>query len=117
MKVSEADIQRTCTDWLLLDGWRVIHTDLRHLRGMGVQERGMADDLFIRYGDVLLLDETLWIEWKVKGGRAAVHQLAWHKAERARGAFTIIGGIDFHATIYHFMQWYRMSGLMRKNLR
>ena len=48
-KVSEAQIQQTCCEMLALDDWRRVRTDMKQLRGMGVQEPGMADDLFIRY--------------------------------------------------------------------
>jgi hypothetical protein len=48
--VSEAHIQETCSQFLAVDGWRRIRTDLKQLRGMGMQEKGMADDLYIRYG-------------------------------------------------------------------
>ncbi len=122
-KISEKHIQETCSAFLALDGWRRVRTDLAHLRGMGVQERGMADDLYIRYiagSDVHHTAESrmscyvLWIEWKRRTGKVAANQHAWHAAERARGAFTMIAGLDFTASIEGFMEWYATSGLARK---
>jgi hypothetical protein len=126
--LSEAHIQKACTDLLELDGWRTIRTDLPHLRGLGVQEKGMPDNLYIRYeavrsgdGDVIKSHpewtDTMWIEWKKKGGKAAQHQKDWHQAECARGALTLIAGQDFEASISGFQEFYRASGLMRRNLR
>lgn len=49
--MNEDQIARTCIEWLALDGWRHLQTDptsnARHGKGFG--EKGMADDLFIRY--------------------------------------------------------------------
>lgn len=130
-RVSEAQIEETCTQFLELDAWRCIKTDLKHLRGLGVQEPGMADRLYIRYHSKELgltvpgaletrkrcFADVMHIEWKCKGGKAALHQKAWHHRERARGALTLIAGEDFPASIEEFQAWYRESGLMRKRLR
>lgn len=126
---SERSIQEACSSLLALDGWRRIKTDLGHLRGMGVQERGMADDFFVRYlgpireevytGDwdgTRVATNILWVEWKRKTGKAMQHQLDWHQAERFLGALTIIAGIDFLPSIEGFFEWYAKSGLMRKKL-
>lgn len=136
---TERSIQEACCDLLALDGWRRIRTDLPHLRGLGVSERGIADDLFLRYvfGEEMKAisglrkrgfripqcDEprredaqVLFIEWKRKTGKAMQHQHDWHQAERARGALTLIAGIDFVASVEGFMAWYEKSGLMRKKL-
>ena len=134
--LSEAHIQQTCTEWLELDGWRSLRTDpvSRREWGKGFGEVGMADHLYIRYlvgprGDPHCKRsqaEVLWIEFKraysskVRGPRvtkAAEHQKAWHAVERARGALTLIAGEDFPASIEGFQDWYRKSGLMRRNLR
>src|ERR1039458_8093500 len=121
----EADIQKACTEILLLDHWRVIHTDLKHLRGMGVQEPGIADDLFIRYMTLStskpLLAAVMWIEWKridPRGRRtqASQKQIAWHELERKRGALTLIAGFDFEPTTEGFKTFYKNSGLMRKRI-
>src|SRR6188508_192911 len=93
-KLSEADIQRTCTDFLKLDGWRPLRTDpcSDKARGKGFGEKGMADHLYIRYGDLQPdrpLCEVMWIEWKSERGRVSPHQIAWREAERARGALTL----------------------------
>ena len=124
--ISEAHIERTCTDWLALDGWRHLKTDpvSRREWGKGFGELGMADGLYIRYRRISLdqitlepLVELTWIEWKSKRGKAKQHQKDWHAAERARGALTLIAGEDFPKTIEGFQAWYRVSGLMRRNLR
>lgn len=141
--MKESTIQETCCAWLALDGWRRIRTDMKQLRGMGVQEKGMADDLFIRYHgftgqfihaavanpECQSQSEALWVEWKRERGstslnpkralftraeKAMIHQKAWHAAERARGALTVILGEDCPATIEGFMDWYTDSGLLRK---
>jgi hypothetical protein len=61
---------------------------------------------------------VLWIEWKrVFSGRATkatAHQRAWHEAERALGALTLIAGEHFPATIEGFREWYSRSGLQRR---
>lgn len=51
IKLSERDIERTCTDLLALDGWRCLKTDpvSRREWGKGFGEKGMADCLYIRY--------------------------------------------------------------------
>jgi hypothetical protein len=134
VKLSERDIEKTCSDFLALDGWRGLKTDpvsdRRRAKGFG--EKGMADHLYIRYGDMryktdggvltpagMLLcvrAEIMWIEWKAPKGRAAAHQKLWHEAERKRGALTLIAGEDFPATIEGFQSWYRSSGLMRRKV-
>ncbi len=131
-RILEASIQETCSQFLELDDWRRIRTDLKHLRGMGVQEKGMADDLFIRYwnhdlvGHGRELADVIWVEWKRERGgngkraifskaeKAMIHQRAWHAQERARGALTVILGEDCSATIEGFREWYRQSGLRRR---
>lgn len=121
-KISESDIERTCTEWLALDGWRGLKTDpvSRREWGKGFGEPGMADYLYIRYCVTLgrtALAEVMWIEYKSKRGKAAYHQCTWHMAERGRGALTMIAGVHFPKTIEGFQQWYRASGLMRRILR
>ena len=90
----------------------------------------MADHLYVRYQVVeapelslsFRFAEVIWIEWKcIRAGRkastkATQHQNAWHQAERARGALTLIAGVDFPATIEGFTEWYKASGLMRKQI-
>ena len=134
--ISEASIQETCSQCLELDGWRRVRTDLKHLRGMGLQETGMADDLFIRYGptvndpinsiDRAMYTQVMWIEWKrerggngkralyTKAEKAKIHQVGWIEAERARGALVLLAGVDFPATIEGFQEYYRKSGLARR---
>lgn len=130
--LSEAHIQATCTAWLALDNWRSVETDPKHLRGLGVSEPGIADRQYIRYlndGDPRKgrypaetgktywpLSETMWIEWKRKGGKAGTKQQEWHAKERALGALTLIAGEDFPASIEGFISWYAASGLQRKRI-
>ncbi len=44
----------------------------------------------------------LWIEFKSPGKKPQQHQLAWHEAERARGALVVV--VDHYET---FRDWYR----------
>lgn len=124
--LSEAHIQRTCTEFLALDDWRCIRTDpvSDRARGKGFGEVGMADCLYLRYWGSLPggapyggVGNILWIEWKRPGGKPSNAQTQWHKAERRRGAITLIAGIDFPASIEGFMAWYAQSDLDRRNLR
>ena len=116
----ESDIARTCSDLLQADGWRMLITDpvSDKSRGKGFGEKGMADRLYLRYLSGAPAAEIIWIEWKRtvrgKATKATPHQLDWHRDERARGALTLIAGIDFEATIEGFQAWYRDSGLQRR---
>ena len=118
-RLSEADIQNTCDQLLMLDGWRVFKTDLPHLRGLGVQEPGMPDRQYVRYegnGFVRAEVEMFWVEYKRRGGKAKQHQKNWHAQERARGALVIVASEDFEASVDGFHAWYRSSGLMRTEI-
>ncbi len=130
--LSEAHIQRTCSDWLALDSWRAIITDPPQLRGLGVTEPGICDRLYLRYEprrehyplhactNVEWFNrsrgEILWIEYKKKGGKAGQHQKDWHYIERMAGALVWVAGADFAPTIEAFQQHYRASGLMRRKI-
>ena len=133
--LTEAHVQQTVTQFLELDGWRAIRTDpvSDRSRGKGFGEVGMPDMLFVRYYDSRV-DRTewlegdgtacisrlyyirqraqaqlLWIELKAPGKAAKPHQLAWHEAERKRGALVLV--VD---DIDSFRQWYAESGLQRR---
>ena len=129
----EAEIERQCTAILKADGWRPLRTDpvSDRKRGKGFGELGMADHLYIRYlknaeihiprdggrTRIVLKEpgaEVLWIEFKRPGEHPAPHQVAWHMAERARGALTLVAGQDFPADFDGFVAWYRNSGLLRR---
>lgn len=124
----ERDIEKACSDFLALDGWRRICTDPPRMRGLGVQEKGIADCLYIRYRPRyeqfgpctnverlnLSASEVMWIEWKRPRGVTSKHQTAWHVAERARGALTLIASVDFPPTYDGFVEFYRKSGLLRR---
>jgi hypothetical protein len=128
-KVSEAQIERTCTQFLELDGWRALKTDpvSRKEWGKGFGEIGMADRLYIRYANLNYvvghpdrshIADVMWIEWKrIRGTRAtktSAKQDKWHRAERLRGALTLIAGVDFPASIEGFQELYRKTGLCRR---
>jgi hypothetical protein len=117
-------IEAECTRLLEMDGWRAISTKPVSDRGRGVGfgEVGMADHLYLRYEPVNPGEEmdsfsadtqTLWIEFKSAKGKPAKHQIEWHTKERARGALTLIAGVDFPANVAGFVEWYRRSGLDR----
>ena len=120
----ESSIQETCCDFLALDGWRRIRTDMKQLRGMGVQEKGMADDLFIRYrlsGNHvpanycgIVMAEVFWVEWKSKKGVHGQKQDEWQLLERSRGALVWVAKKDFEPTVEGFSEHYTRSGLLRK---
>lgn len=133
--LSEKHIQETCSAFLALDGWRCIRTDLPHLRGLGVQERGMPDNLYIRYpnenpyqrvsggyrGDMPDYKprpwaQVLWVEFKKRGGVTELHQKTWHATERGRGALVWVFGETFTASIEAFCKFYETSGLQRKKV-
>lgn len=132
---TEAQIEKAISDLLELDGWRALKTDpvSDRARGKGFGEKGMADHLYIRYRDPaitrdfqtdlpLSIDqiaraEVMWIEHKQPKGVVADHQRTWHVAERARGALSLLAGVHFTATVEGFWDWYRASGLMRKDIR
>lgn len=93
-------------------------------RAAGVGELGMADYLYIRYdipelhgtystAKLLATSQVLWIEFKKPGEEPTPQQLAWHVAERARGALVIVVG---HETTWweDFKAWYAASGLQRR---
>jgi hypothetical protein len=113
--VPEALIEAECCKLLAEDGWRILKTDpvSDRGRGKGFGELGMADTLCIRYGWQPAA-EILWCEWKARGGRVKKHQAAWHAREQARGAMTLMAGVDFPASIDGFKNWYAASGFQRR---
>lgn len=132
LPILEKDIEKTCTEFLELDGWRSLKTEQNYneIKRKVVGEKGMADRLFLRYGKYApeikacfatggcACAEVLWVEFKRqknngKATTAGFKQQEWHKAERARGALTVVAGVDFPATIEGFMVWYCKSGLAR----
>ncbi len=123
-------IEAECTKILEEDGWRSLRTDpvSDRGRGKGFGELGMADHWYCRYGawqrlfpDSVNLDkpyattaaQLMWIEFKSAQGKPAKHQIDWHTKERARGALTLIAGVDFPASVAGFVEWYQNSGLKR----
>lgn len=124
--LKERHIQETITQFLQLDGWRAFRTELtvQRERGRVVGERGQPDYLYVRYGIRVvgfLYDpvvyaikppgaEVLWIEFKRRGENPRPDQLAWHEAERKRGALVlVVDDID-----YFIKEWYPSSGLQRR---
>lgn len=129
-RLLEADLAKTCSQLLELDGWRHLKTDpvSRREWGKGFGEVGMADSLYLRYcytpGPLTpgcpisrVRADVMWIEWKIPKGRVAPHQHLWRERERARGALALIAGVDFHASIEGFARFYSQSGLQRRQLR
>lgn len=127
LKISEADIERTATEILQLDGWRSFKMEQnfseRKVKVTG--ERGMPDRLYIRYhyhqhfavgafAGAGVASEVLWIEWKSATGKVSEYQKAWHEAECRRGAVVLVAGVDFPASIEGFKGWYENSGLKRR---
>ena len=129
VRASEASIERTCTDWLKLDGWTIEHTEATYdaRRGRGVGQKGMADTLAMRplspqLNRTLLTIfvgcqcQVLKIEWKAKGGQLSDAQRMWHIHQRALGFVTLVAGVDFPKSIEGFKAFYRSSGLMQKGI-
>ena len=134
--LKEREIAKTCSDFLELDSWRPIKMEpiSRREWGKGTGEAGQPDYLYIRYRyrSVAVMGhrfgcpcchgpytrmadvDVLWVEWKSPTGKPKPHQLAWHRAERARGALTLIAGVDFPATFEGFRDFYQKSGLARR---
>jgi len=121
---TEAHVQETVTQFLEADGWRAIRTEHaieRNEEGdfkRRVGEVGMPDYLYVRYSEKVQYDKRcefevptkFWIEFKAPGKKPDAHQLAWHEAERARGALVLV--VD---DIDDFMKrWYPQSGLQRR---
>ena len=125
---SEADIERTITEWLALDGWIGLKTNpvSNRARGAGFGEVGMADYQYRRFQDVpgtlpstilwRAQCELFWIEFKQPKGVHGRHQIAWQDREKARGALVLALGQDVAPTIEAVQDWYRRSGLMRRKI-
>lgn len=123
--LSEKQIQATCDDFMILDGWRIIKTDLPHLRGLGVQERGMPDRCYIRYSESGIApttmrawsgaatSEVLWVEFKARKGVVGRHQSEWHWKEQARGGIVWVATQEFEPTIEGFIAFYRSNKLLK----
>ncbi len=118
----ESDIQNTCEDLLEADQWRIFRLEQnyseRKVKLLG--EPGAPDCMAVRYSQYAPQADILFIEWKRldkrgKPTKATAHQKAWHALERARGALTLIAGIDFAATPEGFFEWYAASGLARNS--
>jgi hypothetical protein len=128
-KLSEADVQRACTDLLIADHWRGLrmeHAIEYSLDGKvrrKVGEVSMPDYLYLRYwagyrtgavrdieghADLLVEAQVLWIEYKAPGKRPSKEQRLWHRNERNRGALVwVVDDID------QFKRDYAASGLAR----
>lgn len=127
MKIAalERDLEKAASDFLALDGWRVLKQELNwsERKKKSVGEKGMPDRLYIRYGLTGTIGhseagaQVMWGEWKRVGGKPSAAQLKWHEIERARGALTFIAGVDFPATIEGLQVWYSKSGLQRNRAK
>ena len=123
MKLTERDVTRQVRDFLEAHGWRAVRMQVARIAtvsgGFEVGELGMPDYLFLRYeADIpdLALEshvdfqpdslpavcQALWVEVKALGKRLSPAQVAWHQAERWRGA-TIVVADDLD----EFQRWYK----------
>jgi hypothetical protein len=105
----------------LLAAWRVIRSYVaNHTHKERFGEPAMPDKLFIRYGTQSPTQpdsgpgfrwaEVMWIEFKKPGERPRPDQIAWHEAERSRGALVkVVDDIDDFMLV-----WYPKSGLQRR---
>lgn len=118
----ESQIQQTVTEFLQFDGWRAFRTELtvQRERGRVVGERGQPDYLYIRYLHAnsgfhktqfagMSRAEVMYLEFKRPGEKPRPDQIAWHEAERKRGALVMV--VD---DIDQFVEWYKTSGLQRR---
>jgi hypothetical protein len=105
--VLESHVEQAVVELLQWDGWHVLKMEEnfseRKMKRTG--EAGMPDRLALRYHP----DAILWLEIKRPGKEPTPAQLAWHAAERARGALVIV--ID---SIEAGRAWYDTSGLRRR---
>ncbi len=116
MKITEAQLSRLVSDFLKLDGWRVLKQEPLSRAGGGryAGELGMPDLLALRYkypppaANAHEECQALWLEIKRAGQKPKPHQLAWHERERALGAEVWVVD-DFDA----FKEKYLASGLNR----
>lgn len=114
LRLSEADVTRQVCDFMAAEGWRGfrknvgVATNLATGRQIGFNEPGMPDWEFFNYrtttqgGWIRGACFHLWIEFKALGKKPTAHQLAWHEAERVRGALVLVVD-DFE----RFRDWYR----------
>ncbi len=125
-RITEAQLSKYIFDLLSNDGWHVFRMEpiSRREWGKGTGEVGQPDLLAIRYAEYADRSpvwasqaQVLWWEIKRKGGKVAEHQRDWHALERKRGALVAVAGEHHEATPEGAMQWYRNSGLMRKDIR
>jgi hypothetical protein len=124
-RILEAHVQQAVVEYLQLDRWRAFRTELtvQRERGRVVGERGQPDYLFVRYshpcrgagcsgehcGTIDCVEcELLWIEFKRPGEKPRADQIAWHQAERKRGALVLV--VD---SFDDFAKLYETSGLQR----
>jgi hypothetical protein len=139
--LTEAQIQKACTDFLVSDGWRALQTNpcSDRGRGKGFGEIGMADHLYLRPADIpyyaaaartgqftlngqfpvgstlaAAQGQILWVEFKAPGKKPESHQYLWHLAERVHGFLTVMAGVDFEASYEGFVDWYFYAGLARR---
>ena len=117
----ELDLERAIRTLLEWHGWivRKMERNYSERKRKSVGELGMPDLLAIRYIQDSFAAEVLWIEvkrtFRQKATKAAGHQHEWHTRDRRRGAFTVIAGEDFEASIDGFKLWYRREFMNEKN--
>ncbi len=123
----EAPIQAECIQLLIEDGWWPLRTDpvSDRKRGTGFGAIGFADYTVFRPMRVTQLVplqkmpagcacEVLFLEFKSPKGSPSKEQLKWHRNQRAMGFATFIAGVDFPPSVQGFKEFYRASGLARR---
>lgn len=117
--ISEKQIEEAVCAFLEIDGWRSVVTDPKHVRGLGVSEKGIPDRLFLRYGPTrntpddcierAMYAQAMWVEFKAPGKLPRHDQVVWHQMERSVGGLVLVVD-DFD----RFRDWYLASGLARR---
>ena len=114
LRLTEEDVTRQACDFMAAAGWRGfrknvgVATNLATGRQVGFNEPGMPDWEFFDYrtttqgGWMRGACFHIWIEFKAPGKTPSPKQLAWHEAERSRGALVKV--VDHFET---FRDWYR----------
>lgn len=119
-ELSEKQIRESCCAVLEADGWRRLRMSRISRPGLTIGEKGMADDLFIRYyrnNPNPELSGIMWVEWKKVTGKLSAAQNSWIIRERMRGAKVYVAGQDFACTIEAFREWYRRVSIRQRGMR
>jgi hypothetical protein len=119
---SEAELEATCTNILIQDGWEPLKTNpvSRRSRAAGFGVPGMCDYEYKRPiyihslgASVVGACQVLLVEWKSEAGENAGHQIDWQESMKRKGFLVVAAKRDFPATVDGFCEWYQRSGLKR----